>query len=216
MQFLYCEYHLAFCSLTAAQYFRLSSLSFEMSDGTSETDDLILSLLAKDDPQASTLMFKAYYRPVYDTMRRIIRDDDESKDVVLELFCAIWEKRHSLRLTKPIKRYLLVAARHRAFNHLESRHRTEKFLREFADRSMTPVAPSAERDLEAQELNDIVSIAICMIPERSRLPYLLNRRLGMTYREIAKFLNQSEKTVEKNISHALTLLRKYIEPYLRH
>ena len=56
--------------------------------------------------------------------------------------------------------------------------------------------------------------AIELLPERCREIFLMSKRDGMTYREIAEELNLSEKTVEHQISKALKTLRGKKDDFL--
>ena len=56
--------------------------------------------------------------------------------------------------------------------------------------------------------------AIELLPERCREIFLMSKRDGMTYREIAGELNLSEKTVEHQISKALKTLRGKKDDFL--
>ena len=64
------------------------------------------------------------------------------------------------------------------------------------------------------ELQAQIDQAIDSLPERCRIVFMLSRFDDMTYKEIAKTLDISEKTVENQIVKALKLLRAYLGPYL--
>lgn len=80
-----------------------------MSDQASDPDELILNLLRRDDPAAVSLMFHAHYKHVYNGVRKIVRTDPDAQDIAIQLFQAVWEKRHTLNITTPIRKYLLSA-----------------------------------------------------------------------------------------------------------
>ena len=71
----------------------------------------------------------------------------------------------------------------------------------------TPEPGPDQRAVQQQELARI-RMAIARLPDHCRRIYLLNRIEGMSYSQIARSTNVTVKAVEKQISKALTLLRK--------
>ena len=57
--------------------------------------------------------------------------------------------------------------------------------------------------------------AIDALPDRCREVFLMAKRDGMTYREIAEELGISERTVEHQVSKALRLLRSTGKDFFR-
>jgi RNA polymerase sigma-70 factor (ECF subfamily) len=57
--------------------------------------------------------------------------------------------------------------------------------------------------------------AIDALPDRCREVFLMAKRDGMTYREIAEELGISERTVEHQVSKALHLLRQQKSVFFR-
>lgn len=177
-----------------------------MGDSTNDTDDLILNLLTENDPKAASLMFHAHYKALYNSVNKIIRNSEDSQDIVLQLFQAVWQKRHSLNITKPIRNYLVTAAHNRAINHIRNKDRAKALLNDAIHLSATTrTVASVEHEIEAEELDRLVKMAIGMLPDRARITFLMSRDFGMTYREIAANFGVTEKAVEKNMNRALQL-----------
>ena len=187
-----------------------------MKDHIDDDDDLILDLLAKDDTLASTLLYKRFYVGLYNYVREVVGNPEPAKDIVQELFMAIWEKRHSLNLSKPLGKYLFVAAYHKSLNYLRDHKRENIILGEIINRSGNePTSPAADVEIEAGELAELIKKAMSLLPFKARRAFIMSRKYGMTYPEIARSLSVSDKAVEKNMSKALALLRKYLGDYLK-
>lgn len=186
-----------------------------MRDGTDNTDDLILNLLTENNPKGASLMFNAHYKAVYYSVNKITKNSEDAQDIVLQLFQAVWQKRHSLNIVKPIRSYLLTAAHNRAINHIRSKGRAKAWLNNVIQLSATTrTVPSVDVEIEAKELDRIIQTAIGMLPDKARITFIMSRNFGMTYREIAARLGVTEKAVEKNMNRALQLLRILLRPYL--
>lgn len=187
-----------------------------MIDDKQDTDDLILNLLATDDPVACKWLYTEHYKAMYSYIRDFVPDDDVAKDIIQELFAAIWIKRHSLNLIKPLRSYLYSAAHNKAINYLRDKTRRTVIMGEILNRTGSEkVTPPVDTYIEAKELENQIRIAIKRLPIHARRTFLMSRKQGMTYKEIADHLHVTEKAVEKNMSKALRLLREYLSVYLK-
>lgn len=187
-----------------------------MAGKTEDTDELILSLLKANDTTASSLLYKAHYKAVYNNVKKFIRDTDEAKDITQELFINVWEKRDVLNITIPIRKYLLSAAHNRVINYKRDNERNKRLLDEVIDRSGgSKIAYPVDVDFEAMELARIIKDAIALLPDNLRKKFFMSRNLGMTYKEMALHLEVSDKAVEKGMSKALKLLRMLLAPYIK-
>jgi RNA polymerase sigma-70 factor (ECF subfamily) len=59
-----------------------------------------------------------------------------------------------------------------------------------------------------KEFKQMLEEAISNLPEKQRVVFLMSRIDKMTYQEIAKSLEVSQKTIEKRMHGALSALRK--------
>jgi RNA polymerase sigma-70 factor (ECF subfamily) len=59
----------------------------------------------------------------------------------------------------------------------------------------------------------LITDTLAQLPERTREIFRLNRHEGLKYREIARKLSISEKTVEANMGKALKALRNSMQRY---
>lgn len=187
-----------------------------MREKVDDSDDFILDLLAKDNALACTLLYRRYYRAIFNYVNAMIGNPEPAKDIVQELFVAIWEKRHVLNFTRPLGKYMFAAAHNKALNYLRDAERTHTILGQIVNRSGNgKTSPAADVDLEAQELSALIKTAMNLLPFKAKRAFIMSRKYGMTYPEIAKRLLVTDKAVEKNISKALALLRKFLSDYLK-
>jgi RNA polymerase sigma-70 factor (ECF subfamily) len=69
--------------------------------------------------------------------------------------------------------------------------------------------------LAYKELNDKITEAIEKLPSECKRIFKMSRFDGMKYAEIAAQLNISVKTIETQISRALSRLRKELKEWIR-
>lgn len=76
-----------------------------------------------------------------------------------------------------------------------------------------PSGRDPEEELSYKELKEVIQEGIKLLPDRCRTIFLLSRRAGHSYSEIASDLDISIKTVERQMGIALKKLRTYVDAY---
>jgi RNA polymerase sigma-70 factor (ECF subfamily) len=139
---------------------------------------------------------------------KYVKDLDEARNLVHEVFITVWEKFDTLPGDTNYRSYLYTAVRNRCLNHLRD---TKKYLT--LDRAEHK--QSAENSsLEAAELEREIELAINSLPEKCRMVFELSRMDGLKYSEIAEKMGISVKTVEAQMSKALTVLRSHLSEFM--
>ncbi len=60
-----------------------------------------------------------------------------------------------------------------------------------------------------------VANAVARLPQQQRAVLVLRIWNGLSYAEIAQVIDRSEGTVRSHMFHALSTIRKYLEPRMR-
>lgn len=145
-----------------------------------------------------TQLFKLYYRPLCLYSLHYLKDTDLVEDVVQECFIKLWER----QVENP-KAFLFTAVRNACIDELRRRNPIDPNIQPSdLDGSITD-EEAQDRSFHEAEL----WTAVDALPDRCREILLLSKRDGLTYKEIARQLGISEKTVEHQISKALKVLR---------
>jgi RNA polymerase sigma-70 factor (ECF subfamily) len=129
-------------------------------------------------------------------------------DLVQEAFIKIWENCEKVNFSKA-KSYLFTVVNNLFLNKVKH----EKVVLEYAKQSpyVDVNNQSPEYLLEEEEFKVKLKKAIENLTEGEREVFLMNRIDGKKYREIAAFLEISQKAVEKRMSSALKKLRNKID-----
>ena len=151
------------------------------------------------------LLFRYYYRPLCLYALHYINNVDTVEDIVQDSFVRLLQQGDVVNE----RAWLYATVRNACISHLRQ-----------ASTQVVTIAPSdldgTITDEEAQErsLHEAeLWTAIDTLPERCREVFLLSKRDGKKYREIADLLHISEKTVEHQISKALRILRGKVEDF---
>ena len=145
----------------------------------------------------------------------VVKDADQARDIVQQVFIKFWDRRDRLSETDQIKSYLHRAVINTALNHIE-RAKKMKLEEDFSgyERNLDDSGVSSEE--KQKMLGEKIKAAIAELPEKCQLVFSLSRYEGMSNQEIADYLEVSVKAVEKHISRALKELRVSLKPYMNY
>ena len=124
----------------------------------------------------------------------------------------VWEIRETLDPQQSIRSYIYNAVRNNALDykkHEAVKNRNRPHLRLVKKASVE----IKEEVYEDPGFIEAVQAAVQKLPERAREVYVLHRTDGFTYKEIAKIMGISVKTVESQMSRALQKLRVALAEY---
>jgi RNA polymerase sigma-70 factor (family 1) len=166
----------------------------------------LLLLIKNGNAQAFRELYNRYKESVFLMVYRRVRDEEESKDIVQEIFLKLWLGRESLVELDNLDYYLFGTARNKIISHYrknEVKLRAEGSLIAQLDH----LESSADQDILMDELNSKIQEVVDRLPPTMKACYHLSRSEGKKIKEIASNLNLSEQTVRNNISEALRRLR---------
>ena len=133
------------------------------------------------------------YRVAYS----LLQNNDDCKDALQETALKAWEKRHTLRNEAYFATWITRILINECRNIQRKRRRTVS-LEEAPEPSQEPPDPA-------------LAFALRSLPEKLRLPLVLQCSEGMSYAEIAHALRTTESTVRGRIHRAKEQLRKELE-----
>ncbi|MFZ6009450.1 MAG: RNA polymerase sigma-70 factor [Bacteroidota bacterium] len=179
-----------------------------------ENTDLVQSI-KNGDAQSLELLFRRLYPHMCAYANKFLHDLDEAEEIVQEVFFRIWKNRKLLDETQSIKSYLFTAVKNNCFTSLEHKRVKDKYaeLLAYVYRSSEGYSHSHEF-LVASELEKDFTKALDQLPPECRRIFELSRFEGLKYHEIAQQLNISIKTVETQMSRALSKIRLQLRDYL--
>lgn len=151
------------------------------------------------------ILFKRYYRPLCLYAAHYLNGDiAASEDIVQDCFVKLWQQDHADKRSITDKRaFLYTLVRNACIDTLRRQHPEMTNI----DPSDLEEVISDEEAVDRSEQEAKVWEIIDALPDRCREVFLMAKRDGMTYNEIAEALNISVKTVEHQISKALKKLR---------
>ncbi|MDR2271037.1 MAG: sigma-70 family RNA polymerase sigma factor [Sphingobacterium sp.] len=154
---------------------------------------------------------------IYKQVIRIIPEEQEAIDIVQQTFTDLWEIRAKIPQIKSLRSFLFIMARNLSFRRLRDILKNEKNLDSYASHYCKHNS-AVDQELDFKELNTMIQSHIDLLPDKMKTIFLMSRKSHLSYLEIAKELNISDKTVKKQISNAIKILKTKIDkeyiPYL--
>ena len=154
------------------------------------------------------LLFKDLFKPLCGFSMKYIGEMEEAKSLVHEVFISLWEKFETLPEDTNHRSYLYTAVRNRSLNYIRDR----KKLVGLED--ISEQGTEETNAFEVRELEKEIELAINTLPEKCRMVFEMSRYEELKYAEIAQKMNISVKTVEAQMSKALSVLRQAPAKYL--
>jgi len=168
-----------------------------------------------NEEQAFELIFRRYYVRLCGFANKFISNTAESEEIVQEVFLNIWKKKDQLQLNNEIRPYLFKSVQNLCFNFIEHQKVVDNYYSviEVVYKNQAEDFNTYESVLY-NEFQAKAEIAIESLPEQCRRIFQMSRQDGLKYAEIAERLGISAKTVETQMSRALSKLKTELKDYL--
>jgi len=170
----------------------------------SETEWILA--LKEGNLQAFNELFDRYGKRLYHFSIRYLKSAVNAEEIVQEVFMKIWDNRLELSEQKSLESYLFTIARNGILNTIRKSKSEQAYL------SYAKINPGKnvllDDELNFNELEKAYHAAIEQLSPRRKEIFLLSREDSLSNAEIAQKMNISVKTVENQMTTALSEIRK--------
>ncbi|MFY0652003.1 MAG: RNA polymerase sigma-70 factor [Cyclobacteriaceae bacterium] len=156
-------------------------------------------------------LFRAYYSNMVIYAFKFLRKKEEAEDLVQEVFFSLWKKKDTIELKSSLESYLFGAVKRQCQNKLRHDKVVRKYANNFAISSNQSQDPYST--LVGEEMESVIKNTLDELPDQSKKIFVMNRFESKKYKEIAKELSISVKTVEAHMSKVLKLFRMKLSQY---
>jgi len=175
------------------------------------SDQALCSLLKEGDRQAYIEIYTRYNSLLYIYAFKKLRNKEEAKDVVQEVFIQLWNRHEQLSVDTSLAGYLYQSVRNRALNIFAHQQIEQKYIDSLNDFLGTQTA-GTDYLIREKEIAALIEKEINALPPKMRQVFLLSRKEHKTYKEIASAMNISEDTVNTQMKRALKIMRDKLGP----
>ncbi|MFX1708267.1 sigma-70 family RNA polymerase sigma factor [Chitinophaga sp. CC14] len=176
-------------------------------------DKDLVGLLLEDDHLAYLEIYNRHAKGLYIKGSKKLDNNDEAKDLLQDVFVALWQNRYSLTVDTPLAGYLYATLRYMVIKRIVHKKVQTTYLDSL--KFSTPIkSSSADYLARENELKRIIESEISSLPEKMQEVFRMSREHHLSHKEIAMQLGLSEATVKKHVNNALKSLRVKLGPLL--
>lgn len=169
-----------------------------------EKNEDFLSAIPIDDENTFSLIYKTFWKELFNAAYKRLKDIEQSQDIVQNVFISLWNRKDRAEI-KNIGAYLHSSVKFQVFKHSVRTPNTSEFLEAFENILVSSSSP--ESALLEKEILTLVKLWIDTLPKKRREIFILHYHDGLTTTEIADMLNVSRKTVQNQLNTASQALR---------
>lgn len=166
----------------------------------------LVVLLREGDTAAFTEIYQRYFQLLYTYAYKKVRDQDLAKDILHDFFAGLWEKRDSLPSINNVSAYFFTAINRKLIDHFLHEKVATKYVDSFAA-FLGNEEGKTDHLIREKQLMAAIEAEIMALPPRMREVFELSRKQHLSHKDIARSMEISEKTVDRQISNALTILK---------
>ncbi|WP_411274952.1 sigma-70 family RNA polymerase sigma factor [Daejeonella sp.] len=167
-------------------------------------DAELLQHMEQGSKHAFNVLYEKYWSQTYSNAYKRLKDDDQAKDVVQEIFTHIWLKKETLHIDN-LPAYLNIAVRNRVFKLIEK----QKLIHPFFDtlETMPAMYLQADANLLWKEFFRSYEALLTTLPPQRQLIFRLRFQEDLPTKNIATQLGLCRKTVQNQLGKAIEQLR---------
>jgi len=175
------------------------------------SDKELLFFLKEESQDAFEEIYRRYWSLMYMHALKMLKDEDDTRDVLQDAFTCLWLNRETIDENSNLAGYLYTCTRNKVLD-LIARQRVRvnyiDSLASFTETNSNRIIDS----ITEKELTQALENEIKQLPAKMRQIFEMRIHKHLSYKEIGAELSLSDKTVKKQISNAIKVLR----PKLHH
>lgn len=186
-----------------------------MKDLTKFSDEELFHACVDGSELSFEELYNRYWYKLYAEALRRLRKAELAEEIVQDLFTSIWLNRKRIQIHSSVAAYLFTSVRYLVISAIQ-KEKVRKNYKEFYKGNFRDYDNSTETRLAFNELQNQIENHVRLLPDRCRYIYELSRKEFKSNKEIADLLGISEKTVENQLTKALSRLKVAMKLYSFH
>ena len=150
------------------------------------------------------ILFKTHYAAMFRLAMSLLYDEDESKDVVSDVFASLLDGGLAIR-SDNARGFLLTCVRNSCINVIRHKQMRERFMKLYSNRA-EPLADGPDDSLMLNELREYIDNNLPPLPRRI---FTLRFLHDMTCQQVADAVGVSRVTVHHHLSQSLEKINAY-------
>lgn len=171
------------------------------------SDSELSQLLKESDHAAYTEIYNRYSHLLFVHAYKKLRDENQAKDVLQDVFATLWFKRESEIQLSNLGGYLYTAVRNRIFDLFAHEQVKSKYIDSLNAYLSTRTSAPTDHLVRENDLKIYIEKEIQALPPKMKQIFELSKKANLSHKEIAEKLNTSENNVSKQLNSALRVLK---------
>ncbi|GAB4113236.1 MAG: sigma-70 family RNA polymerase sigma factor [Thermoflexibacter sp.] len=180
-----------------------------LESSNSDIHKYLIERCLENDSKAQYQLYRQYADAMYNVCMRMVKNEDEAKDLLQEAFVEAFTKLHTFRFEASFGSWLKRIVINKCINLLQKKRLLTISLED--SKSARRISEETEDDSYTQYEVKLVQKAITHLPEGCRVVLNLYLFEGYDHAEIGEILNVTESTSKAQYSKARKKLREIIE-----
>ncbi len=179
-------------------------------DQEASSDEALILRIKQGDKEAYAVFYERHRTAMYLSAYHLLRDDEDARDAVQELFVTVWQHADRIDSKGNIKGYLYTVLRNRILTAMSRSKYLDGYINSLLAFEQQSVSTTEETVL-ARELAQLLEKKVSQLPPKMREVYELSWNDNLSNREIAERLSISEGTVKQHKHQAMRMLRAKLQ-----
>ena len=150
---------------------------------------------------------------VYTTAFSIVKDQGLAGEIVEDVFLKLWKNRKNSPPIVKLESYLFVCTKNLCLDHI--RKRGNKHFISLDEQMLNHYEMGPDQIYELDELKMLIELSTKKLPLRCKSIFELVRNRGLSYKEAARILGLTPKTIENQLRIATKKIFLDLEPYFQ-
>jgi RNA polymerase sigma-70 factor (ECF subfamily) len=168
------------------------------------SDSSLLQQVEQGSKRAFDLLFEKHWAAAYSSAYRRLRDADQAKDIIQDIFTHIWLNREILHI-RNLPAYLSRAVRNRVIKAVAKQKLSHPFFNILEEGLGSELG--ADKELLWKEFFRAYEQLVATFPTKRQLIFRLRFENDLSTKDIAHQLGLSRKTVQNQLGKAIEQLR---------
>ncbi len=157
-------------------------------------------------------IYREFYQFLYKPILYMVNDHSATEDIIQEAFMTALNKSPAVESEEHMKAWIKVVAKNFTINHLRKKMKTRNDVSLDSTWDSSPTsqmaAVSVEQEVEAKSLEEQISRHLLGMKPEQRAIIELKWKKGLTYKEIAVEIQDTENAVRHKLHRARSYLKR--------
>jgi len=174
----------------------------------------LLGMIGQENRLAFNMFYELYYDQVFRYAYYFLKDTEACREVITDVFIAVWQSRSKLEQVENIESYLFISVRNEVTRYNKRARKYDVVSLDELPLQMDITSDEVPDDqITHKEMEQLLSKIVGELPEKCRLIFMMVRQEGLKPKEIAEKLSISENTVRVQMKIAIDKIVTQIKPY---